>query len=286
MPTSPSHDAAHRPRAADRARQATVLVSELACLGGTLFGVGIIGRRVEESSGGSLAADATLIAPGRPAFSIWSVIYLGLVAYTIWQLLPRHAAHPRARATGWLAASSMLLNAGWLLVTQFGWLWLSVVVIVALVAVLGVLMQRLQADTPSSVVEAAVLDGTFGLYLGWVCVAVCANITATLVSSGVRPESGLAQAVAVVVLTVAAGVGVGLAARLGGRYSVALAMAWGLGWVAWARLADAPRSAVTGGAAILAAITVLGAAVVVRRRRAVGVSPDSRDPVSSVVPRP
>ena len=103
-----------------------------------LLGVGVIGTRVEESSGGALAADATLIAPAGPAFSIWTPIYLGLAAYTVWQWLPDQATDRRHRAIGWLAAASMVLNALWLLVTQQGWLWASVGVIAALVVTLGV----------------------------------------------------------------------------------------------------------------------------------------------------
>ncbi|PFG35565.1 hypothetical protein ATL41_0259 [Flavimobilis soli] len=41
---------------------------------GTLYGTGVLGERVEESSGGSLSATATLLAPAGTAFSIWSVI--------------------------------------------------------------------------------------------------------------------------------------------------------------------------------------------------------------------
>ena len=160
------------------------------CIVGTLVGVGVIGTRVAESSGGALSADATLLAPLGPAFSIWSVVYAGLAAYTLWQWLPASSTDPRARSTGWLAAASMVLNAGWLLVTQQGWLWASVVVILALVAVLGVLVQRLADLGPApSLVQRVVVDGTFGLYLGWVAVATCANITATLVAEGVETSS-------------------------------------------------------------------------------------------------
>ncbi len=256
---------------ADRLRQIGVLLSEIACIVGTLFGVGVIGTRVEESSGGSLAADATLLAPGVPAFSIWSVVYAGLAAYTVWQLLPAQAANPRARATGWLAAASMLLNAAWLLVTQVGWLWVSVAVILALVVVLGVLVRRLTdlhargrssaVGSGGSIVERLVLDATFGLYLGWVAVATCANITATLVASGVQPGPVVAQTLAVVVLVVAAGIGVLLAQRFGGRLAIAAAMAWGLGWIAWARALDEPRSLVTAWAAGAAAVLVVVAAL-------------------------
>jgi hypothetical protein len=151
-----------------------------------------------------------------PAFSIWSVVYAGLAAHTVWQWLPSVAASPRARAAGWPAAASIALNAAWLLVTQQGWLWTSVGVIVALVLVLGVLVQRLaDLGAPSSTAERVVVDGTFGLYLGRVGVAGCANVAATLVAEGVSPSAEVRAPVAVVVLAVAVGVAVLVLARTG-----------------------------------------------------------------------
>lgn len=263
---SPTLQVGAQVTSADRRRQVVVTVSEVLCVVGTLVGVGVLGTRVEESSGGSLAADATLLAPAVPAFSIWSVIYLGLGAYTLWQWLPGPATDPRVRSTGYLAALSMLLNAAWLLVTQVGWLWVSVGVIVTLVLVLGVLVRRLTEIPARGRLDRVILDGTFGLYLGWVAVATCANIAATLVASGVKPASPLADVIAAVVLLVAAGVGVHLARQLGGRYAVAGAMAWGLGWIAVGRLGDAPRSTITAVAAIVAAVIVVVAAVRAHRQ--------------------
>jgi hypothetical protein len=256
------------PTTADRVRQVVVTLAEVFCVLGTLVGTGVIGTRVEESSGGALAADATLLAPLGPAFSIWSVVYAGLAAYTVWQWLPSVAASPRARATGWLAAASMALNAAWLLVTQQGWLWTSVVVIVALVLVLGVLVQRLADLGPgSALADRVVVDGTFGLYLGWVCVAVCANVAATLVAEGVTPSAPLADAIAVVVLAVVVGVAALVLARTGRRWTFAAAAAWGLAWIAAGRLTDSPESLVVGVAAVLAALAVL---LLAARARPVG----------------
>ncbi len=249
----------------DRRRQVAVTLAEILCIVGTLVGVGVIGTRVEESSGGALAADATLLAPAVPAFSIWSVIYLGLAAYTVWQWLPAQKADPRARSTGWLVALSMILNAAWLLVTQQGWIWVSVVVIAALVGTLGVLVQRLGSSADRSLAERVVVDGTMGLYLGWVTAATCANVTAALVASGVELPSPAADLVAVAVIAVAAGIGILLARRLGGRYAVAAALAWGLGWIAVGRSADEPRSMIVAVAAAAAALVVVGATVVIRR---------------------
>jgi hypothetical protein len=240
----------------DRARQLIVSGSEILCVVGTLYGVGLLGTRVEESSGGALSAEATRIAPATPAFSIWSVIYLGLAAYTVWQWLPSSVTE-RTRSTGWLAAVSMLLNAAWLLVTQQGWIWASVVVIVALALVLGELLRRLTQHPATGLPERVVVDGTFGLYLGWVAVATCANVTAALVASGLRPADAVSDTLAVVVLLVAAGLGVVFARRLHGRWAVAAAMAWGLGWIAVGRSSGSPQSLVVALAASVAAIVVL-----------------------------
>ncbi len=254
------------PTSADRLRQVGVTLAEVFCVVGTLVGVGVIGTRVEESSGGALAADATLVAPAGPAFSIWTPIYLGLLGYTVWQWLPQQAVEPRHRAIGWLVAVSMVLNAGWLLVTQQGWLWASVLVIVTLALTLGLLVRRLQEHPSYGHAESVLVDGTFGLYLGWVSVATVANITTTLIESGVDPEGLVAEVLAVVVLAVAAGLGVLFAVRLGGRWAVAVAMAWGLGWIAVGRLADEPASTLVGVAALVAAVVVLAAPTRVRPR--------------------
>lgn len=245
---------------ADQVRRVAVIAAEVFCVVGTLFGIGVIGTRVEESSGGALAATATLIAPAGPAFSIWTPIYVGLLAYAVWQALPANAVRARVRSTGWLAAASMVLNAAWLLVTQQGWIWASVVVIVALALTLGTLVERLTRQPASSTWDRVLLDGTFGLYLGWVAVATCANITAALVDSGVDLGATANQVAAVAVLAVAAGLGVLFARRLGGRWAVAAAMAWGLAWIAVGRLGDEPRSVATGIAGIVAALVVLAAA--------------------------
>jgi len=264
----------------DRFRQVGVTLAEVFCIVGTLVGVGVIGTRVEESSGGALAADATLLAPAGPAFSIWSVVYLGLAGYTLWQWLPAATVDSRARGTGWLFAASMMLNAAWLLVTQQGWLWASVAVIVALAATLVALalsLRRLPSRTTA--VQRLVLDATVGLYLGWVAVATCANVTAALVASGAEPGFVLAQAIAVVVLIVAAVAGVAtvraLSATVTLHRAVTAAMAWGLTWIAVGRLGDAPRSVVTALAALGAAAAIIAAAVTATR------SPTLRAPATA-----
>ena len=242
----------------DRARQTTVTVSLVVCIVGSMYGAGVFGPpAVADAAGGALAADATLLAPGGPAFSIWSLVYLGLAVYTVWQWLPAQTGASRHRRTGWLAAASMLLNCAWLLTVRGDLLWLSVVVIVALVLVLGLVVARLADDPPGSRADAWITDGTFGLYTGWVAVATCANVTAVLVDAGVRPDRALAEAAALAVLAVVGVLALALARRTRGNVGIGLAMGWGLAWIAVGRLTDAPESTVVGAGALVVAVFAL-----------------------------
>jgi hypothetical protein len=196
-----------------------------------------------------LSATSTLVAPSGPAFSIWSVIYLGLLAYAIRQFF----AGPRQQPLRLPIAASMLLNAAWILSIQIGLLWLSVPIIVALLAVLIRIFVLTHATRPESRLDAVVTDGTMGLYLGWVCVATIANVTAWLVDLGV---TGGATFWAVIVLIVAAAVGVGLAMFSRGAIAPALGIVWGLMWIAQGRLAGDLANATVGWTAVAAALVV------------------------------
>ncbi|CAN7477826.1 tryptophan-rich sensory protein [Knoellia sp. LjRoot47] len=247
----------------DRTRQVVVTLSEIFCVLGTLVGVGVIGTRVEESSGGSLSADATLLAPAGPAFSIWSVIYIGLAAYTVWQWLPGPGRSELARRTGWMVAGSMVLNAVWLLVTQQGWIWVSVLVILALLLVLA----RLALELASAGDHAAGPAGTWlvritaGLYLGWVAVATFANVAAALGNSGVNVTRGGAVVAAVLALALVTSVAVALMRAEPTRWGVAASAVWGLSWLAFGRFSDEPQSSVVGAFALVAAAAVAISAV-------------------------
>lgn len=255
------------PRSSDLARQTTVTASLVICIVGSMIGVGVFGGTpIAQAAGGALAADSTLLAPATPAFSIWSVVYAGLVAFTVWQWLPSQRSSGRQRSLGWIVSVSMVLNAAWILSVQAGWLFGSVLVILALLVTLVLAFLRYSRTRAGSWVEAVVVDGTLGLYLGWTSVAVCANIAAALKASGfvgfgLRPEIW-----SVAVLAVVAVVGIALAIKGHGRIALAAAIAWGLAWITVGRSSDAPESFPTAIAAAVAAALVLGAAITVRAR--------------------
>ncbi|MEJ5943985.1 tryptophan-rich sensory protein [Pseudokineococcus basanitobsidens] len=247
------------PSRGDRTRRWVVLGAAVVAVVVSTVGSGAFGGTpVDEAAGGALSATATLVAPAGPAFSIWGVIYAGLVAYAVWQLVAARPDDARQRAAGWWLVASLLLNAAWITVVQAGSVGVSVVVIAALAAVLGVALARLQRTEPRGWPEALLVDGVTGLYLGWVLVATVANVSAWLAQAGVG-GLGLGEATwAVVVLVVAAAIGVGVC-RGTGRLAPALSLGWGLAWVAVGRSSGPDSSAVVAVVAAVLSVAVVAA---------------------------
>jgi len=253
----------------DITRQVVVISSTVFALIGSFVGSGAAGGTpIQDAAGGALGATATLIAPDVPAFSIWGPIYLGLMAYAVWQALPGQSAAARHRALGYPVAWSLVLNAAWILSIQFDLLWASVPIIALLLAVLVRIFVIYVAQKPTGRFDAFITDGTMGLYLGWVCVATAANVTAALVAAGFTGWGFPAELWAITVVGVAAIVGIVLAWRGHGKIAPALGLGWGLAWLAVGRLTGELLSVPVGIAAIIGVILVLGSTVVFRLRKA------------------
>lgn len=251
----------------DITRQIVVAASAIVAVLGGFYGSGAAGgTQIADAAGGAFQEDSTTIAPGGPAFAIWSVIYLGLIAYAIWQLLPAQRSDPRQRALGYPVAVSMVLNAVWISSVQLGLIWGSVVVIAALLAVLVVAFLTTLRSRPRNIIEAIIVDGTIGLYLGWVTIATVANLAAALAASGFDGLGIPADAWGSILAAAAGVIGIGYAVRSGGRLAPTVALCWALGWVAAARLTGDLISTPTAVSAIVSAGVLLVVTVVIRLR--------------------
>lgn len=234
---------------------------------GSFIGSGALGGTpIAEAAGGALSADATPLAPGGGAFSIWSVIYLGLAGYALWQLAPGPRSSARQRSLRPWAIASALLNAAWIWSVQLGFLVGSVIVIVALLIVLIRMLLLMDASAPQGRLDMLLTDGTFGLYLGWVTVATVANVAALIAAAGIGAFVGWEIAASAVVV-LAGGIGVGMAVSTRGRLAPALAVSWGLAWIAVGRVDGGLESMVIAWVAGVSAAAVLVSAVSLRLRR-------------------
>src|SRR5512139_4048064 len=150
--------------------------------------------------------------PAGYVFSIWSVIYLGWIAFTIFQFLPSQKESPRLRRLGYLFAISNLFNAAWLFCWHYNLFGLSVLVMLTLLGLLIASYLRLNVNR-SSVTRSEYwsVDVMFSVYLGWITVATVANITDWLYFVGWDGFGIPPQTWAVIMLGVASLLGLAMA---------------------------------------------------------------------------
>ena len=150
--------------------------------------------------------------PAGYVFSIWGVIYLGWVAFIVFQLQSSQKENPRLRRLGYLFAISNLANAAWLFCWHYNLFGLSVLVMLALLGLLIASYLRLNVNrSPVSPLEYWSVDVLFSVYLGWITVATVANITDWLYFVGWDGFGISAPVWAVIMLAVASLLGLGMA---------------------------------------------------------------------------
>jgi hypothetical protein len=160
---------------------------QIAVVAAVLFNVGInalagTGALFGTTTGAVSDTVETGVTPAGWAFSIWGLIFLGMLVFAGYQALPR-ARGPRLDAIAVPFILANLLNGFW----QVPWLsrmfGAAAVVIVGILACLIWLYVRLDR-LGMSTVERWVLGVPTSLFLAWLSVATALNITVALVASG------------------------------------------------------------------------------------------------------
>jgi hypothetical protein len=119
--------------------------------------------------------------PAGYVFSIWGLIYLGLIAYTIFQALPSQRENPRLRATGWWIVLGGIANSAWIFLWHYEQFRLTLIAMLVLLVSLIVTYLRLGIGrTAVSKAETWAVRVPFSIYLGWITVATVANVTSLL----------------------------------------------------------------------------------------------------------
>jgi hypothetical protein len=115
-----------------------------------------------------------LFVPAGLTFSIWGVIYLLLMVFCVTQFTSSNQAV--ISRIGWLFAVSCIFNALWIVAWHYERLPLSLIIMLGLLVSL-IWINIVVKDMPYGLVKAA-----FGIYLGWICIATIANVTALFVT--------------------------------------------------------------------------------------------------------
>lgn len=133
----------------------------------------------------------SLFLPANYVFGIWSLIYLGLMASVVYQLLPTAGAARAVERIGpwWVVAS--VLNVAWISLFSFSRFGLALLVMVAFLVSLVLTAGRLRAplavdpaatpragwasSTDAGWAERVFVRWPFDLYLAWISVALISN---------------------------------------------------------------------------------------------------------------
>lgn len=129
-----------------------------------------------KTTGALSDAYPNLFVPAGVTFSIWGVIYILLVTFCVIQFTTSHQAV--ISRLGWLFGLSCIFNALWIVAWHYERLPMSLILMLGLLVSL-IWINVFIRDLPAGFIKAA-----FGIYLGWICIATIANVTALLVNYG------------------------------------------------------------------------------------------------------
>ncbi len=154
---------------------------------------------------------SNLFAPSGITFSIWGLIYLLLLAYTIYQfgITKKEIIPEREKlftTINWYFLITSIANIIWIFAWHYGVIWLSVLVMLTLLTFLIKIADVVNKEK-LSLIDTLCIRAPFSIYFGWITVAMIANITVFLVSLGWN-RFGIAEAVwAIIIILVGAGIG-------------------------------------------------------------------------------
>lgn len=122
-----------------------------------------------------------MIAPEKFVFVIWIVIYLTLLVFSIFQIMPAQKNNERLNRVGIWFILANVFNSGWIFAWHFYQFGLSLILMVGLLISLIVIYQRLKIGSGKmNPNERWLVDLPFSLYLGWTSVTIVMNSAALL----------------------------------------------------------------------------------------------------------
>lgn len=144
--------------------------------------------------------------PAGYVFSIWGLIYVGLIAYSVYQALPAQRDNKLLNAVAPFYWLSGLANIAWIFLWHYEVFVLTLPVMLVLLVSLILIYTRL--DIGRATVSRAMkwlVHVPFSIYLGWITVATIANTSSLLWLAdwgrfGISPEAWTAVVLAVAVV--------------------------------------------------------------------------------------
>jgi len=152
--------------------------------------------------------------PAGYVFSIWGVIYLGLLGFAVYQALPSQRDNAHVRRISWLHILSGVGNIGWIFTWHYERFAITLPFMLVLLAALIGIFLRLWANRATLTrADQWAIVVPFSVYLGWISVATVANATQLLYYLNWNGWGISAEVWAVIMLLVAAAIAVVMSLR-------------------------------------------------------------------------
>jgi hypothetical protein len=199
------------------------------------------------------------ITPANYAFAIWGLIYLGLIAYGIYQFRPARQGDPIIRRVDSLLIIACIAQIVWVYLFTSRLFWLSVVAMLAiLIPLIGAYLKLGIGKERASRERKWLAHVPFSIYLGWISVATIVNIASALYISAWDGWGISAEGWTAIMLVVGGGIAAIVAIQ---RADIAFTLVFIWAYVAIAiRQWDSPSIWITAivVAIVLAALLVFG----------------------------
>jgi hypothetical protein len=122
---------------------------------------------------------SSLFTPAGYTFGIWGVIYLLLACFVVYQALPAQRCNQSLERISRLFIWSCVANALWIFFWHYELIMVSLLLMIALLALLVLIYRSLEFGNDStSIGERVFINLPFAMYTGWISVATIANISA------------------------------------------------------------------------------------------------------------
>lgn len=135
------------------------------------------GQNIGEVSNTTLGG--VLMTPDGYAFAIWGLIYIGLITYSVYQVLPANRHKPTLAGISSGLIGACVLQMGWVYAFLSYRFWLSALLMFGIVACLAFAYLRSRTLNPTRNIRWLV-QAPMSVYFGWITVAAVVNVASAV----------------------------------------------------------------------------------------------------------
>jgi len=167
----------------DKSRQIGVILATVVMLGNN-----VLASEIPYNGVSTLEASKEIsiyFMPARYAFSIWGLIFLSLIAYSIYQALPSQRENETLRKIGWWYIAGIGSYSAWIFFFHFQRFLFSTILMICLLITLLIIYEKLEIGIkPVANSMKYLVQVPFSIFLGWITMSSIGNIANLLTHYG------------------------------------------------------------------------------------------------------